>query len=146
MSTWRATAGFALALMATIVPTAALAGSGGADRAADADVVAGSYIVVYNQQAGSVGAATDQREAALGFRTTHRYRSALNGFSAKLTDGQVNALQSDPAVDFMQADRRVHATDFVPRVAGEPTRRPASAGSLPPRPTWCVRRRRTTSR
>ena len=121
MSTRRAIAGFALALMATIVPTAALAGSGGADRAADADVVAGSYIVVYNQQAGSVGAATDAREAALGFRTTHRYRSALNGFSAKLTDGQVNALESDPAVDFVQADRVVHATDFVPRVAGEPT-------------------------
>ena len=68
MSTWRATAGFALALMATIVPTAALAGSGGADRAADADVVAGSYIVVYNQQAGSVGAATDRgrRRSGLG--------------------------------------------------------------------------------
>ena len=121
MSTRRAVAGFALALMATIVPTAALAGSGGGDRAADADVVAGSYIVVYNQQAGSVGAATDAREAALGFRTTHRYRSALNGFSAELTDGQVNALESDPAVDFVQADRVVHATDFVPRVAGEPT-------------------------
>jgi subtilisin family serine protease len=106
--------------MATIVPTAALAGSGGADRSLDADVVAGSYIVVYNQQAGSVGAATDAREATLGFETTHRYRSALDGFSAELTDDQVNALQSDPAVDFVQADRTVHATDFVPRVAGEP--------------------------
>ena len=93
-----------------------------------------------------MGAATDPREAALGFRTTHRYRSALNGFSAKLTDGQVNALQSDPAVDFVQADRVVHATDSSRGLRGA-----NAADRHPPdrcrqgQPR-CARRRRTTSR
>ncbi len=118
----RAVAGFALLLVAAIVPAAATAGTGaaGSDRSLDSNVIDGSYIVVYNDSAESVGAATDAREAELGFKSTHRYRSAVNGFSAELTDDQVDALSSDPAVDFVQADRMAHASAFVPRVAGEP--------------------------
>jgi subtilisin len=116
----RALAGFALLLAASIVPAAASAGSGSGDRSRASNVSEGSYIVVYNKDLSDVGAATDAREASLGFTSTNRYRSALEGFSAELTDDQVSALESDPAVDFVQPDRMLHATDFVPRVAGEP--------------------------
>ncbi len=115
-----AIAGFALVLAVTIAPAAGSAGSDAHDRARDANLVDGSYIVVYEDSAGHVRAATDAREAELGFTSALRYRSAVNGFSAELTDAQVDALKRDPAVDFVQADRVAHASDFVPRIAGEP--------------------------
>ena len=88
--------------------------------AADSNVIDGSYIVVYKDSVASVGSATDKREQALGFRATHRYRSALQGFSAKLSDSQVWALENDRGVSFVQADRTASATGWVPRAVGEP--------------------------
>jgi subtilisin family serine protease len=113
--------GFTLLLAVAIVPAAASTGGGsGLVRPADSNVIDGSYIVVYDDAAGKAGAATDAREAELGFRSTHRYHSALSGFSAKLTAAQVSALERDPGVSFVQADRTATATAFVPRVTGEP--------------------------
>jgi hypothetical protein len=43
-------------------------------------------------------------------RTTYRYTTALNGFSARLSSAQVLALRKDPAVLTVQPDRRVRAT------------------------------------
>ena len=94
--------------------------AGAADaRSADANVIEGQYIVVYGDGV-EVGAATDAREQELGFTSDHRYRAAVDGFAAKLSDAQVDALESDPAVAFVQQDRYVQASDWVPRVAGEP--------------------------
>jgi subtilisin family serine protease len=112
--------GLVLAALVAI-PGAAADGGGASDpRAPDSNAIDGSYIVVYEDSAGGVGAATDARERALGFSSEHRYRSAVEGFAADLTPGQVAALESDPGVAFVQQDRRVHASAFVPRVAGEP--------------------------
>lgn len=118
----RALVAFGLVLAASIVPAAATAtgGSASSHPAADSNVVDGSYIVVYKDSVGSVGSATDERERALGFRAVHRYRSALQGFSAKLSDAQVSALENDHGVAFVQADRTATATGWVPRAAGEP--------------------------
>lgn len=68
----------------------------------------GRYIVVLNQQASRTVAA-DARQVAVdkGGRITHRYSSALKGFSAKLPDRAVQALRSNPAVAYIEADRRV---------------------------------------
>ena len=45
----------------------------------------------------------------LGIDTGHVYRHALTGFSAQLSPVTVNALEALPAVDYVQADRRVKA-------------------------------------
>lgn len=68
----------------------------------------GRYIVVLNQQASRTVAA-DARQVAVdkGGRITHRYSSALKGFSAKLPDRAVQALRANPAVAYIEADRRV---------------------------------------
>ncbi len=68
----------------------------------------GHYVVVLKPQA-SRSIASDLRRLAAdrGGRVTHIYRSALNGFSAKLPDRAVRALRADPAVDYIEVDGRV---------------------------------------
>lgn len=68
----------------------------------------GRYIVVLHGQASRTIAA-DARQVAVdkGGRITHQYRTALKGFSAKLPDRAVQALRANPAVAYIEADRRV---------------------------------------
>jgi len=68
----------------------------------------GRYIVVMKQQV-SRTTAGDARRAAVdnGARITHQYRTALTGFSAKLPDRALRALRANPAVAYIEADRRV---------------------------------------
>ncbi|GIG89943.1 S8 family peptidase [Plantactinospora endophytica] len=80
-------------------------------HAATGKAVAGSYVVVLNGKPGSAAAARSasavSRATALGATVEHRYRSALNGFSAKLTPAQVDALRNDPEVAYVAADQQV---------------------------------------
>jgi subtilisin len=110
------------------------AGASASERDPDATVIDGSYIVVYEQRVGEPGAATDRRERGLRFRAEHRYSSpAIKGFAAKLSDEQVETLESDPQVDFVSENRRVSIAGWV-----------RFAGSEPPPPTgirriWAAR-------
>ena len=138
---------FVLVLAAAIIPAAAAGdSSAGARPAADANVIEGSYIVVYTDAAGATSSATDAREDALGFESDHRYRSALHGFSAKLSDAQVRALETRPrcllrAAGSAPPPQRPSCLESP----GSRSRRPAFAESSPPRATWCARQRPSTS-
>jgi subtilisin len=83
-------------------------------------LVPSSYIVVLKDSAGDPAPATAKLERKNGFQAKLRYRHALKGFAAKLSARQARALEADPAVAFVAADRRVEAT-FVPLAPGEPT-------------------------
>jgi subtilisin len=82
------------------------------------------YVVVYDTPPGSpfrVQAETAARERAHGFRSEHRFRHTIDGFSARLTVGQARALRRDPEVAMVSADRLLHvarvplaADDSVP--------------------------------
>ncbi|WFE30267.1 S8 family peptidase [Solwaraspora sp. WMMD791] len=91
---------------------------GGARRAGPApllvatgDVVPGSYLVVLTGRPGTAAAARADdavaRATARGVRIGHRYRSAVNGFSARLTAAQLTALRADPDVAYVTPDQRV---------------------------------------
>ncbi|WP_183096264.1 S8 family peptidase, partial [Nocardioides stalactiti] len=73
-----------------------------------AGAIDGRYIVVLHSQVSRTRAA-DARRVAVdhGGRVVHQYRTALNGFSAKLPDRAVEALRANPAVAYIEADRRV---------------------------------------
>ncbi len=68
----------------------------------------GRYIVVLNRQSSRTVAA-DARKVAVdkGGRITYQYGTALKGFAAKLPNRAVRALRANPAVAYIEADRRV---------------------------------------
>src|SRR5687768_1280602 len=70
----------------------------------------GRYIVVYERAVDRPGRETDRRERAVGFESEHRYSSALEGFSADLTEGQAAELRADPEVAQVVPDRVVQAS------------------------------------
>ncbi|WP_420130006.1 S8 family serine peptidase [Longimicrobium sp.] len=65
----------------------------------------GQYIVVLNE-----GANPHTVAAVTGAAAGHVYTAALNGFSANLTQGQVTALQHNPAVAYIQQNGTVQAS------------------------------------
>jgi subtilisin family serine protease len=89
-----------------LAATPAQAGSGPLVQvdAATAEVVAGQYIVTLKPNASPHGVA-----AALGVSPRYVYGSAVRGFAASLSDGQLRALQRDPAVATIEHNQVVHA-------------------------------------
>jgi subtilisin family serine protease len=73
--------------------------------AAPGRAIPGSYIVVLNEGA-------DPRSVAAVAQVEPRYvyTAAINGFAAELNQGQLNALQHNPAVDYVEEDSRVEST------------------------------------
>ncbi|HEY0015978.1 MAG TPA: S8 family peptidase [Longimicrobium sp.] len=82
-------------------------GTGGAPlfAAAPGTGVDGEYIVVLKD-----GANPHSVAAITGAGPRHVYTAALNGFSASLNQGQLNALRNNPAVDYIEQDARVEAS------------------------------------
>jgi subtilisin family serine protease len=82
--------------------------TGGLAALVDGDrptTIAGSYVVVLKREAGTAG-----RARSLGARVDAEYRHALKGFSAHLDAAQLEALRSDPDVDYIAADQEVTAS------------------------------------
>jgi subtilisin len=80
-----------------------------------------AWIVVYDRAAvDSVDRETDARERARGFHSRLRFRRAIEGFAARLTDAQVRALRADPDVEAVVRDRPVRAVAAQPPASGEP--------------------------
>ena len=94
-------------------PVAAAAPSGRA-----AEKVPGRYIVVYRDAVEAPAAKTERLERTKGFQARYRYGTTIEGFAARLSASQVEALRADPGVAFVSPDRPVHAT-AAPLAAGE---------------------------
>ena len=94
----------ALALAACADQTAPLASvereSAPLHYAASGRGIEGSYIVVLNE-----GADPRSVAAVAGVQPGHVYTAALNGFSATLNAGQLNALRHNPAVAYVEQDQ-----------------------------------------
>jgi subtilisin family serine protease len=73
--------------------------------AADGRGIDGQYIVVLND-----GANPRSVAAVAGVSPRFVYTAALNGFSASLNQGQLNALQHNPAVAYIEQDQTVQAS------------------------------------
>jgi hypothetical protein len=59
-------------------------GGSSAARSGDANVIDGSYIVVYKGFAGASGRRTAALESELGFRADYIHAAAIDGFAARL--------------------------------------------------------------
>jgi subtilisin family serine protease len=69
-------------------------------------VVAGQYIVVFEDTVADPVGLTQSLVNALGGTRLHTYTSAVKGFAAQLSDGAVAALQHDPRVAYVESDRQ----------------------------------------
>jgi hypothetical protein len=79
------------------------------------------YVVVYDTAEGAdfpVQAETASRERRHGFRSTHRFRHAIDGFAARLTLQEARALRDDPEVALVEPDQMLRAAR-VPLSEGE---------------------------
>ena len=82
-------------------------------------VVPGQYIVTYNRSAESPSEETRVRERRQGFEADFVYRQAVEGFSAELSQAQVDRLEADPEVATVTPDRKVKAEAAL--ASAEPT-------------------------
>ena len=100
-----------------------LCGAAAPLSAADDARAEGTYIVVYRDGLSHPQAESAQQSRRLGFDVDYRYSAALDGFAARLTRAQLDAVRDDPQVDFVAPDGRAEAAGVVPLAPGE---------SLPP--------------
>jgi subtilisin len=78
----------------------------------------GGYVVVYDDGVG-VEPKTDSLEASQAFRASQRYRTALKGFAAHLTDAQRRRVLADPDVAYVRRDAPIRATALAPVASTE---------------------------
>ena len=78
-----------------------------------------AYVVELVPSPGSTDATTDDLQRRRGFRAHLRFRRALRGFAALLTDAQVAQLRDEPAVRAVTPDRPVTALREADLVAGD---------------------------
>jgi subtilisin family serine protease len=76
--------------------------------AVNGQTIDGSYVVVLNEGADPTSVA-----AVAGIRPNYVYTAALNGFAAELNEGQLNALQHNPSVDYIEPDQEFTASTTV---------------------------------
>ena len=88
-----------------------------APRAAGA--LDGAYIVVLESSSGNAEATTDKLQRKRGFRARLRFRRALRGFAARLTEQQAAQLRAEPEVASVTPDRPVKALDDVELAPGD---------------------------
>lgn len=85
---------------------------------ADGDIIPGKYIIIVNNGYDPQQIANDHGDA-----TERVYRNATHGFSAKLSDRQVDELLSDPRVNNVVPDRYVYASAEGPTSLWSPPSR-----------------------
>ena len=106
-----------VAVAAVTLPVVCSAGP--AQAARGADKLEGAYIVVLDSSVGSADTTTDELQRKRGFRARLRFRRALRGFAARLTDEQAARLREEPDVASVTPDRPVRALGEVDLAAGD---------------------------
>ena len=103
--------GFAIAAVAAVAVLAVGAGT--------ALAASSPYVVTYREDVADPSALTTALEQQFGFRAKFRYRVAVQGFAATLTDAQRTGVAARPEVAFIQVDGVQQAAGRVPVSGGE---------------------------
>ncbi|MGV9880356.1 S8 family peptidase [Streptomyces sp. NPDC003006] len=96
----------------TALPAQAAPTEGTVIAAGSADAVKGSYIVTLKKSSG-LKAATSQGKGLIseyGGSVTKTFKSALNGYAAKLSATEARRLAADPAVATVEQNQRIQAS------------------------------------
>ncbi len=83
-----------------------------AKSAASADAtVPGQYLVVFNRSVGNVPEQAQGLTNRFNGELRYTYQHAVKGFAATLPEAAVSALQQNPNVQYVEADKRVYAIE-----------------------------------
>ncbi|MEV7193161.1 S8 family peptidase [Streptomyces sp. NPDC093510] len=96
----------------TALPAQAAPAEGTVLAAGSADAVKGSYIVTLKNGSGLKAATSQGKDliAEYGGSVQKTFKSALNGYSAKLSEAEAKRLAADPAVASVEQNQRLRAT------------------------------------
>ncbi|MFK4069029.1 S8 family peptidase [Streptomyces sp. NPDC029674] len=96
----------------TALPAQAAPAEGTVLAAGSADAIKGSYIVTLKNGSGLKAATSQGKDliAEYGGSVQKTFKSALNGYSAKLTATEARRLAADPAVASVEQNQRLHST------------------------------------
>ncbi|MEW2387866.1 S8 family peptidase [Streptomyces venezuelae] len=94
----------------TTLPAQAAPAEGHVIAAGSADAVKGSYLVTLKEGSGLKAATSQGKDliAEYGGSVQKTFRSALNGYSAKLSAAEARRLAADPAVASVEQNQRLH--------------------------------------
>ena len=84
-------------------------------------IIPGEYIVVLKEDAPTAARAANELAPRYGLEIQRTYRSALEGFAARIPAGRVEAMKTDPRVLFVSPNRVFHAVSY--RQAADPVER-----------------------
>lgn len=106
----------ALVMSASLVAIPAEASVSASFKAPPSEPIAGQYVVVLKDSVSSSSVDDISRSLAPKGSVTVIYKSALKGFSAKMSEKEAKELASDPKVASVQQDGKVHAdtTQVIP--------------------------------
>lgn len=106
-----ATAAAAALGFGSALPAHAAPAQGTILHAGSADAVPGSYIVTLKKTAGFKSTSSQGKALIAGYGGTVKrtFKSALNGYAAKLTAAQAKRLAANPSVAYVEQDQVVHA-------------------------------------
>ena len=106
-----ATAAAAALGFGSALPAHAAPAQGTILHAGSADAVPGSYIVTLKKTAGFTSTSATGKSLIAGYGGTVKrtFKSALNGYAAKLTVAQAKRLAANPSVAYVEQDQVVHA-------------------------------------
>jgi subtilisin family serine protease len=106
-----ATAAAAALGFGSALPAHAAPAQGTILHAGSADAVPGSYIVTLKKTAGFKSTSSQGKALISGYGGTVKrtFKSALNGYAAKLTVAQAKRLAANPSVAYVEQDQVVHA-------------------------------------
>ncbi|MEU7577456.1 S8 family peptidase [Streptomyces sp. NPDC041068] len=96
----------------TALPAQAAPAEGTVIAANSADAIKGSYIVTLKKSSGLKAATAQGKDliSEYGGSVQKTFKSALNGYSAKLSATEAKRLAADPAVASVEQNQRLHAT------------------------------------
>ncbi len=102
-----------LAIALSLLGATAAAAPGAASAASE------PYVVVYDNGDTDPAATTARIESRLGVKSAFRYGSALKGFAARLSAGQVATVAAMPEVDYVAKDSTFTAAGWQPIASGD---------------------------
>lgn len=102
------------------------------ERAGRGEKISGQYIVVFKDSVADVDVAENDIIAQSRGERLDSYRSALHGFSARLSDSELEAVKNDPRVEFVSEDRVVSIANRARSPQADSTR---SRDGTPPPPS-----------